>query len=336
MTKPVYLYHGSQALLERLEPRSARAGRGSGEPLHAVYASPERAYATAFGLPIVGDDRGKVSWSLEYRTRIPRITIHKGSLDLSRHGYLYRVPSKDFLRLDEFQWVAYMPVVPHDYELVDPSRYAHWIVGTPGACTQDGCPGKTRLARGGSRRAALPVFPSRLAVSRIDFIEIQTRVIGQFPLAPDSIHGPAHWRRVERNGLKLAAHTGADVSVIRLFAIFHDCRRENDLTDIGHGARGAEFATTFRHMLHTLTDESFERLHVACALHTDDLRHSDPTIGTCWDADRLDLTRVGVLPDPRFMSTDFGRKEAKRLSMLASTKPLARRGAKLVSAYGGL
>ncbi|MCA9794566.1 MAG: hypothetical protein KC910_22315, partial [Candidatus Eremiobacteraeota bacterium] len=36
----------------------------------------------------------------------------------------------------------------------------------------------------------------------------------------------------------------------------------------------------------------------------------DPTIGACWDADRLDLDRVGKAPDPDLMSTPTGKKLA--------------------------
>jgi uncharacterized protein len=33
----------------------------------------------------------------------------------------------------------------------------------------------------------------------------------------------------------------------------------------------------------------------------------DPTIGACWDADRLNLWRVGKTPDPRLLSTAAAR-----------------------------
>jgi hypothetical protein len=33
-----------------------------------------------------------------------------------------------------------------------------------------------------------------------------------------------------------------------------------------------------------------------------------PTVGACWDADRLNLLRVGMTPDARFMSTAEGRR----------------------------
>lgn len=136
-------------------------------------------------------------------------------------------------------------------------------------------------------------------------------VISQFHGTDSSIHGPAHWRRVRRNGLLLATKSGADITVVRLFSVFHDSRRVNDGWDHGHGARGAEFATTLRkEWLGHLTDDQFELLHYACTWHTDEHHHDDPTIGTCFDADRLDLGRVSIIPSADFMSTALGREIA--------------------------
>lgn len=125
-----------------------------------------------------------------------------------------------------------------------------------------------------------------------------------------SVHGPDHWRRVERNACILAARTGANISVVRLFALFHDSRRENDGHDPHHGRRGAEFAARVRGSWFQLPDDEFELLHYACVWHTDGHHHDNTTIGTCWDADRLDLGRVGMIPDPDFMSTEFGAEIA--------------------------
>ena len=33
----------------------------------------------------------------------------------------------------------------------------------------------------------------------------------------------------------------------------------------------------------------------------------DPTVGVCYDADRLDLGRVGILPNAKYMNTEEGR-----------------------------
>lgn len=100
-----------------------------------------------------------------------------------------------------------------------------------------------------------------------------------------ALHGPEHWRRVERNGLLLATQTNANFNVVRLFALFHDSRRLNDGWDPGHGARGAEFAANLRGTAFQLTDDEFALLHYACVWHTEGKTHQDATIATCWDAD---------------------------------------------------
>jgi uncharacterized protein len=126
-----------------------------------------------------------------------------------------------------------------------------------------------------------------------------------------SPHGPAHWRRVDQNGLLLATKTRADVVVVKLFALFHDCCRLNEGTDDGHGARGAAYAAELRGEFFDLDDAAFALLQDACTGHTEGDKSDDATIGTCWDADRLDLGRVGMIPDPRYMSTAFGQEIAR-------------------------
>ena len=40
--------------------------------------------------------------------------------------------------------------------------------------------------------------------------------------------------------------------------------------------------------------------------HTTEHRTGIPTIDVCFDADRLDLGRVSLVPDPKFMATKQG------------------------------
>ena len=151
-----------------------------------------------------------------------------------------------------------------------------------------------------------------------NFEKLSEAVAVQYRAEEDSVHGPSHWRRVERNGLILSYRTGADVLVVRLFAWFHDSRRINDCTDPGHGIRGAEYAASLRGELFDLEDTAFQSLVYACTWHTDKVYSEDITIGTCWDADRLDLGRVGVIPFADFMSTQAG-KEAARVGVVHSS-----------------
>ena len=132
----------------------------------------------------------------------------------------------------------------------------------------------------------------------------------QYALPWHGIHGLSHWARVRDTGLHLALETGAKPAIVELFAVLHDARRRNEVVDPGHGRRGADLAATLRGTLIHLADPDFALLHTACADHTKGLTEADITIQTCWDADRLDLGRVGIVPDPSRLCTDAARKPA--------------------------
>ena len=130
-----------------------------------------------------------------------------------------------------------------------------------------------------------------------------------FAIEGYSCHGPEHWKRVEAFGLYLAERTGADATVVLCFAHFHDSQRKSDGYDPGHGPRAALKLEQLKPDL-SLTERQFQLLHEACTYHTSKLFHSDPTVATCWDADRLDLDRVAIKPDPDRLNTE----EAKLLT----------------------
>ncbi|MEQ8762509.1 MAG: hypothetical protein RL885_01185 [Planctomycetota bacterium] len=121
------------------------------------------------------------------------------------------------------------------------------------------------------------------------------------------IHGAGHWARVRQNGLRLADHTGADVEVVELFAFLHDVQREDDGTDLEHGLRAARYAESLRGTHIHLDDHRFRLLRLACEGHSRGETRADPTVQTCWDADRLDLGRIGVMPHPKYLCTDVAK-----------------------------
>ncbi len=136
---------------------------------------------------------------------------------------------------------------------------------------------------------------------------IVQEVLNQYALPVRGRHGVVHWARVLENGLRLAESTGADVQIVTLFALFHDSRRINEKLDQGHGLRGGEFAQTLRTKLFDLDGQKFELFFQACHFHTDGKIEGDVTLQTCWDADRLDLGRVGITPKPELLCTDAAR-----------------------------
>lgn len=135
-----------------------------------------------------------------------------------------------------------------------------------------------------------------------------TRILSDQIVSWQGIHGLSHWGRVYENGMRLADESGAIRRVVELFAFFHDAQRFTEGTDIGHGHRGAEYARSLRGEFFELTDVEFDLLYIACRDHTDEVTHDDVTVQTCWDADRLDLGRVGMTPDPKYLSTDVARR----------------------------
>ena len=132
-----------------------------------------------------------------------------------------------------------------------------------------------------------------------------------FACGPYSVHGPDHWNRVETVGLDLCHETGADETVVRLFALLHDSCRLDDGSDFLHGPRAADMLGEIAGELFTIEPDRLELLEYAIRHHTGGQISDDPTIGTCWDADRLDIGRVGIIPHERYMSTKPGRRRAK-------------------------
>ena len=122
-------------------------------------------------------------------------------------------------------------------------------------------------------------------------------------------HGLDHWQRVERNALYLAQFNNADKKVLSYFAYLHDVMRENDGRDLGHGPRAAAFIMKYRDYF-PLSDNQFKQLKDACKGHTVGQRPDCITINTCWDADRLDIGRVGIVPNSKYLYN----YEAKRIA----------------------
>ncbi len=132
-------------------------------------------------------------------------------------------------------------------------------------------------------------------------------ILVQYSLPLFGTHGITHWARVLENGLRISNETGANENVVRLFAMLHDARRLNESIDPGHGRRGAELAKALRGSLFEVSDQEFDLLYEACVSHTEGKTESDITVQTCWDADRLDLGRVGIWPEPKQLCTEFAK-----------------------------
>jgi uncharacterized protein len=123
-------------------------------------------------------------------------------------------------------------------------------------------------------------------------------------------HGITHWLRVEENGHLVADVTGADRLVVSYFAYLHDCQRWNENVDPEHGPRAAAYARLHRDLI-DLDDDQFELLVRACSGHTHALPDGkagvNKTLAACWDGDRLDIDRVGIEIDAKYLFSSFAK-----------------------------
>jgi uncharacterized protein len=110
--------------------------------------------------------------------------------------------------------------------------------------------------------------------------------------------------------MRIAGIEGGDPLVAALFATCHDIARVHDGIDHEHGPMAVErMRVELPHDL-DLRPGQLDLLFRAITSHTEGETVEDPTIGACWDADRLDLIRIGFDIDRRRLSTATARGPA--------------------------
>jgi uncharacterized protein len=141
--------------------------------------------------------------------------------------------------------------------------------------------------------------------STIDWRVLCEHVASHATLALSPLHGIHHWANVIRTAGVLGSHLpGINSRVTALFGLIHDCCRWNEGSDREHGSRAAAFARSLQGRYFHLDDRELVLLTEACAGHSDGRITDDLTVGACWDADRINLVRLGYAPVERFMSLD--------------------------------
>lgn len=127
------------------------------------------------------------------------------------------------------------------------------------------------------------------------------------------IHGFNHWHRVQKIGHYLCDRNGADKKVIDYFAYFHDISRKTEGSEFEHGQKSAQIIRKYfeeKERELELTQEQYNLLLEAVSNHDNENSHSDNlTVQTCWDADRLDLWRLRIVPDPDLLNTEIAKQK---------------------------
>ena len=94
------------------------------------------------------------------------------------------------------------------------------------------------------------------------------------------------------------------------FAISHDFQRRTDSIDPQHGPRAAKKLKANPKLCDALTEEQLNDLVYACQTHTGGRKAPNMVVGICWDADRLDIGRVGIMPDPQYLTSETAKEIA--------------------------
>jgi hypothetical protein len=146
----------------------------------------------------------------------------------------------------------------------------------------------------------------------IDFAELAARIEADSAGAHSHVHGIMHWRAVAQSGLYLAGLIeDLDPALILLFGLLHDSCRENEFDDPYHGHRAAQLLERLdRERIVRLSPERASTLMHALSEHDAGYTSEDPNVGACWDADRLQLQRLGFALDPDRLSHEISQTDS--------------------------
>ncbi|PZF75842.1 hypothetical protein DK847_16610 [Aestuariivirga litoralis] len=133
-------------------------------------------------------------------------------------------------------------------------------------------------------------------LEEVDTIGLLRDATSRFTLDRDSIHGPAHWRAVLANAMALADALECDRSLVAVFSLLHDCRRENEWRDPRHGERAATVARELNGQFFDFSEARLSKLLEAIHWHDAGRTSEDLDVSCCWAADRIELRRVGIEP----------------------------------------
>lgn len=157
------------------------------------------------------------------------------------------------------------------------------------------------------------------------------------------VHGVAHWARVHRFGLTLSKKlnlTEPEKLSIALFAWCHDLARTDDSGNQHHAYDGACYVEEIVNCLFKgFPEDVLQMAQIAIKHHSDSMNAEEAqhagkidtpfsrestlnVLGCCWDADRLDLLRLNIIPEETRMSTTYWKELLPLSSKLNKQKAL--------------
>lgn len=136
--------------------------------------------------------------------------------------------------------------------------------------------------------------------------EIDSKCRKHCKTSASKIHGIDHLRQVAYWAGRFAISIGACMKTAIIGGYLHDCAREDDGGGTNHVDESAKLAN--RIIEKYWHDINVEKIHEAIFHHADGFVSDDPIVGCIWDADRMTLTRLGIMPKLEFLSTTIAKR----------------------------
>jgi len=137
-------------------------------------------------------------------------------------------------------------------------------------------------------------------------LEVEAICIAFCHSSETETHGLPHLRNVSYTAGRIASAVNEDIEAAVVAGFLHDCARQDDNGGREHAYESALMARGIiqEHYPHL----EVERLYACIALHADGKVTEDMLIGSVWDADRLDLARIGIEVREEFLSTLIAKR----------------------------
>ena len=123
--KPTFVYHGSQSLFEVLKPYKAKDTTDKGSQF-AIYACEHFDHVIPFALPIRWYPDNPLG-RRDYQCKDGITIIEYGSLNPNGFGYIYKLSSETFEKIDDWQWISRVDVVPVEIVKIAVKDYWHTV-----------------------------------------------------------------------------------------------------------------------------------------------------------------------------------------------------------------
>lgn len=124
-SKPLLLFHGSSNYRESLEPKLA-IGDGEMDNAFGIYAVEDKRIAQLFAIEYLSLSN-EARFSIKFEDDFVYVELFQCSVNWDRIGYLYTLPSENFIKVDHMQWLSSKSVIPTKVEPVNPHDFKAFI-----------------------------------------------------------------------------------------------------------------------------------------------------------------------------------------------------------------